>query len=92
MQSSAWLKVLATLVGLFCFAAAAMAMVPQSRLDAETWTSIRVEPGDTLYDLAHRFDPADDYRVVVQSILQANHLPSAQIYPGQTLWVPVHSR
>ncbi|SFU78222.1 LysM peptidoglycan-binding domain-containing protein [Alicyclobacillus macrosporangiidus] len=91
VRSSSYLKVLAVLVGALCFATAAMAVVPHSRLRADAWTRVQVAPGDTLYELARRFDPADDYRVVVRSILEANHLPSAQIYPGQTLRIPLHN-
>jgi len=47
-----------------------------------------VQPGDTLWTLAERLDPAADPRVIVTEIKHANALASSAITPGQVLSVP----
>jgi nucleoid-associated protein YgaU len=47
-----------------------------------------VRPGDTLWDIAMRFEPGSDPREVVARIVEANHLDGAQIAPGQPLTLP----
>ena len=47
-----------------------------------------VQPGDTLWSIAQSAAPNADARTIVQEILQANRLTTANITAGQRLWVP----
>jgi nucleoid-associated protein YgaU len=47
-----------------------------------------VQPGDTLWSIAHRADPGADPQTVIAGILRANHLPAAMVNVGQRIWVP----
>ena len=49
---------------------------------------IIVQPGSTLWSIAETADPHADARTVVQEMLQANRLKTADITAGQRLWVP----
>ncbi|MHB2023668.1 MAG: LysM peptidoglycan-binding domain-containing protein [Mycobacteriales bacterium] len=48
-----------------------------------------VQPGETLWQIATRADPAADPRIVVGELMALNHLSSAQLLPGETLLLPV---
>jgi hypothetical protein len=47
-----------------------------------------VHPGQTLWSIAARTDPAADPRVVIQQIIDDNALAGTAIQAGQVLWVP----
>ena len=47
-----------------------------------------VQPGQTLWSIAAAAEPTADTRMVVQEIMTANALDSADISAGQLLWVP----
>jgi len=47
-----------------------------------------VRPGDSLWTIAVRTDPAADPRVVIQQIIDDNALSGTAIRAGQVLWVP----
>lgn len=47
-----------------------------------------VHPGQTLWSIAVRADPAADPRVVVQQIIDDNALSGTALQAGQVLWVP----
>jgi hypothetical protein len=47
-----------------------------------------VQPGQTLWSIARRAEPAADPRIVVQQIIEVNALSGVMIQPGQLLWVP----
>ena len=51
-------------------------------------STVVVQPGDTLWSIAAAHYPADDVRVRVQDIEQANGLRSPIIEVGQTLTLP----
>jgi nucleoid-associated protein YgaU len=51
-------------------------------------STVVVQPGDTLWSIASEHYPADDVRVRVQDIEQANDLHSPAIEVGQTLRLP----
>ena len=51
-------------------------------------TTVVVQPGDTLWSIAASHYPADDVRVRVDDIEQANRLQSPVIEVGQTLRLP----
>jgi hypothetical protein len=47
-----------------------------------------VQPGDTLWSIAQRSDPAADPRAAVQEIVSLNDLHGVALQPGQRLRVP----
>jgi LysM repeat protein len=47
--------------------------------------SYQVKPGDTLWTIASQLEPGKDRREVVYDLIQANHLATPTIVPGQTL-------
>lgn len=51
-------------------------------------TKVVVQPGQTLWSIAVRAEPAADPRLVVQQIMDINSLSGAGIQAGQVLWVP----
>ena len=58
------------------------------RLHISGWTSYTVQPGDTMYGLWQRFDPADDRWLVVQQIVKKNGLSSSMIRAGEVIQIP----
>jgi nucleoid-associated protein YgaU len=52
------------------------------------YTTVLVQPGDTLWSIATEHYPADDVRVRVDDIEQANGLHGPAIQVGQTLRLP----
>ena len=52
------------------------------------YTTVVVQPGDTLWSIAVEHYPADDVRVRVDDIEQANGLAGPTIQVGQTLRLP----
>ena len=56
--------------------------------DTRLSTTVVVQPGDTLWSIAAEHYPADDVRIRVQDIEQANGLDGPQIEVGQTLRLP----
>lgn len=87
------------LVGLLVFAAALISFaaargadatatgVPPARYE-KNLSQVVVEPGDSLWSIAVRAEPAADPRLVIQQITDLNALPGALVVPGQRLWVP----
>lgn len=47
-----------------------------------------VQPGQTLWNIAVRADPAADPRLVIQQIIDDNALKGSSLQAGQVLWVP----
>jgi hypothetical protein len=56
--------------------------------DTRPSTIVVVQPGDTLWSIAAVHYPADDVRIRVQDIENANGLHGPQIQVGQTLRLP----
>ena len=52
------------------------------------YTTVIVQPGDTLWSIATEHYPNDDVRVRVDDIEQANGLAGPTIQVGQTLRLP----
>ena len=52
------------------------------------YTTVVVQPGDTLWSIAAAKYPGDDVRIHVQDIEQANGLAGPTIGVGQTLKLP----
>jgi nucleoid-associated protein YgaU len=77
---------------LLLLAAAALIVLPGVAMgggpDAEGPVVVYVvEPGDTLWGIAHRLDPAGDPRPVVDRLLRVNDLGSG-LQAGQPLRIP----
>ena len=53
-----------------------------------TMLRVVVHPGETLWSIAVRTDPAADPRAVIQQIIDDNALRGPAIQAGQVLWVP----
>jgi nucleoid-associated protein YgaU len=56
--------------------------------DTRQPTTVVVQPGDTVWSIAAEHYPADDVRIRVLDIEQANGLQGPQIEVGQTLRLP----
>ena len=55
---------------------------------AHSMLRVVVRPGDTLWSIAAKADPAADPRIVIQQIVDDNALSGTAISAGQVLWVP----
>lgn len=53
------------------------------------WTSVTVQPGDTMWNLALKADPSADTRLVIEAIKQKNNLGTSRIWAGESIQVPV---
>jgi nucleoid-associated protein YgaU len=53
-----------------------------------TYTTVVVQPGDTLWSIASQRYPSDDVRARVEDIERANGLSSPVIQAGETLRLP----
>ena len=47
-----------------------------------------VRPGQTLWSIAEKADPAADPRIVIQQIIDDNALTGTSVNAGQVLWIP----
>ncbi len=73
----------------FSAAGTAVGMNNAESLTKPVYTEIVIQSGDTLWDLAQEFGPADkDVREVVYDICQYNEISADSIYPGQTIMIP----
>ena len=55
----------------------------------KTYISVEVVSGDTLWDLARTYGPADkDVRLVVKDICAINEVSAYTLRPGQSLLIP----
>jgi len=50
--------------------------------------SVVVQPGQSLWSIATRYEPASDPRGVIQEIIDLNALSGTSVQPGQHLWLP----
>jgi LysM repeat protein len=64
--------------------------VAQANSSAPAMTTVVVQPGQSLWDLASTVDPSQDPRAVILEIQQLNGLESADVSVGQQLIVPVN--
>ena len=62
--------------------------VAQANSAAPAMTTVVVQPGQSLWDVAESVDPSSDPRAVILEIQQLNGLSTAQIAAGQQLIVP----
>lgn len=65
----------------------AIASSPQGQAP-QGWSTVMVQPGDTLWTLAESVDAEADPRIVVAEIKTANGLQTSQLRPGQMLSIP----
>ena len=57
--------------------------------DESTYTEIRIQSGDTLWDLAKEYGPSDeDVRKVVKRICNINGIVPEGLMPGQKIKIP----
>jgi hypothetical protein len=82
LSAGAFVCLMVVLVGLFGMTGG------ESSAPART-AVVRVQQGDTLWSLAHRFAPNDDPRAVVRRIVDLNALDGSVAQVGQSLVVPV---
>ena len=66
-------------------AASKMAPVPAG---GHGMLRVVVRPGQTLWSIAEKADPAADPRMVIQQIVDDNALSGTSVNAGQVLWVP----
>lgn len=79
---------LAVVVGAVVVAGLALAVGAHGSA-SPAYTTVVVQPGDTLWSIAAEHYPADDVRIRVDDIEQANGLHGPRIEAGQTLRLPV---
>ena len=82
------LTVTALLISLLVSGGAQATNHGQPRAGYQGMHQIVVRAGQTLWSIAASAEPSADTRVVVQEIMTANALTSADIGAGQLLWVP----
>lgn len=58
--------------------------------DELLYSSVTVEPGDTLWHIAREAAPREDPRKVVWLIREKNQMTDVKLFPGQRLLVPVY--
>jgi hypothetical protein len=68
--------------------AQAAGQAPHARPPGHSMLRVVVRPGESLWSIAVRSDPAADPRVVIQQIIDENALRGTAIRAGQVLWVP----
>ena len=68
--------------------AQAVGHVRPGTLAAHSMVRVVVRPGDTLWSIAAKADPAADPRIVIRQIVDDNALSGTAISAGQVLWVP----
>lgn len=80
-------------IGLLAFALFSITPLANSNayLKSHTYDTVQVSAGDTLWGIAaHYTTEKDDIRELTYAITELNKLnKNAQIYPGQTLKIPV---
>lgn len=55
----------------------------------QTYTEIRIQTGDTLWELAKAYGPKDeDIRQVIYAICEINHITADELQSGQTIQIP----
>ena len=82
-------RLLAAVAAAFAVVALSIAFALGARGSGEArYTTVVVQPGDTLWSIAVDHYPADDVRIRVDDIEQANSLQSPTIQVGQSLRLP----
>ena len=84
--TSSWRRLLAAVAAVLALSVA-FALGARGSGEAH-YTTVVVQPGDTLWSIASARYPADDVRVRVDDIEQANGLQGPAIQVGQSLRLP----
>jgi len=84
--TSSWRRLLAAVAAVLALSVA-FALGARGSGEAH-YTTVVVQPGDTLWSIASERYPADDVRVRVDDIEQANGLQGPAIQVGQSLRLP----
>ncbi|TMD95563.1 MAG: LysM peptidoglycan-binding domain-containing protein [Chloroflexi bacterium] len=79
-------RVLVAIAAVLCLSAG-LALAARGSSDT-AFTTVVVQPGDTLWSIASDHYPGDDVRIRVQDIEQANGLRGPAIEVGQSLKLP----
>ena len=66
---------------------AARSGVPSSAV-YHSLRTVTVQPGQSLWSIASRYEPGSDPRDVIQQIIDLNALGGTSVQPGQQLWLP----
>lgn len=62
-----------------------------SSLTVPQYEEIRIQSGDTLWDIAGRYtDNSQDIRSAIHEICQINDISASELYAGMTIKVPVY--
>ncbi|NLV35149.1 MAG: LysM peptidoglycan-binding domain-containing protein [Clostridiaceae bacterium] len=61
----------------------------QSADAGQSYTTVVVERGDTLWDLAKQYNDKGDLRQYIKKIEEANHINDSMIYEGDVLKMPM---
>lgn len=85
------MRILITVLVLLALWSAASLTNSDAYLKTSTYDIVHVKAGDTLWDIAaHYTTEKDDIRNLTYAIAELNQLnKNAQIYPGQTLKIPI---
>jgi len=81
-----WRRLLAAVAAVLCLSVG-FALGARGSAD-RGYTTVVVQPGDTLWSIASARYPGDDVRIRVQDIEQANGLAGPTIQVGQSLKLP----
>jgi LysM repeat protein len=85
------------LVSILLLALAMLVLAPHvvklmARSEAPAVLTYKVQPGETLWEIASVHSQGRDVRNVISAIKRANQMESAIIQPGQELVIPEFSR
>ena len=80
-------RLLAAVAAVLCFGLG-FALAARGGTVPPAYTTVVVQPGDTLWSIASEHYPDDDVRVRIQDIEAANGLDGPTIREGQTLKLP----
>jgi LysM repeat protein len=61
------------------------------RSSADTFITVTVAPGDTVWSLANRVAPAGEAGALVSAIIEINSLGSGDVEAGQKIRIPLES-
>ncbi|NLM49519.1 MAG: LysM peptidoglycan-binding domain-containing protein [Clostridiaceae bacterium] len=56
----------------------------------DEYVIIKINPGDTLWDIAKYYSNGQDIRKVIYEINKINNLEGSNIYPNQLIKVPIN--
>ena len=60
-----------------------------SGMEEQEYQTVTVMTGDTLWEIADEYNGGKDVRNLVEQICHVNEVKAEELYPGQTLKIPV---